>query len=80
MELLREIMPSGKLTNLQMELLKVFNKDLPDHQVLEIRSLLADYFMQKADDEMNHLEAINGWTADTYKQWAGEHWRHKSTK
>jgi hypothetical protein len=44
MILLHEIMSSGKLSNLQMELLKVFNHDLPDEQVLEIRSLLADYF------------------------------------
>ncbi len=78
MLLLREIMPSGKLSNLQMELLKVFNRDLPDEQVLEIRSLLADYFLNKAYEELEKLEKEKGWTAETYEQWANEHWRRKT--
>jgi hypothetical protein len=78
MLLLREIMPSGKLSNLQMELLKIFNRDLPDEQVLEIRSLLAEYFLNKADEELERLEKEKGWTAETYEQWANEHWRRKT--
>jgi hypothetical protein len=78
MLLLREIMSSGKLSNLQMELLKVFNRDLPDEQVLEIRSLLADYFLKKADEELERLENEKGWTAETYEKWANEHWRRKT--
>lgn len=71
-------MSSGKLSNLQMELLKMFNRDLPDEQVLEIRSLLADYFLKKADEELERLEKEKGWTAETYEQWANEHWRRKT--
>ena len=37
-------------TNLQLELLKLFARKLPEKDLLEIRRLLAQYFMDKATD------------------------------
>lgn len=76
---IHEIIPSGKLSNLQMELLKVFNRDVPDEQVMDIRNLLSEYFLNKADEEIEWLEKEKGYTAETYKQWASEHWRRKTS-
>jgi hypothetical protein len=56
MSSIHEIIPPGKLSNLQMELLKVFNRDLPDEQVMEIRNLLAECFLNKAGEEIERLE------------------------
>ncbi len=42
-----------------MKLLKVFNCDLPDEQQdLKIRSLLADYFLNKADFFLTSVSSI----------------------
>lgn len=57
------------LTNMQLELLKVFRYSLPDSQLLEIRDLLARYFAEKASDEMDRLWDENGWTNETMKSW-----------
>ncbi len=46
---------SGKLTNLQLELLKVFSVKLNDEQLKEIKSILSNYFAEKASDEMDGL-------------------------
>jgi hypothetical protein len=64
-----------KLTNLQIELLKLFTYDLGEEQLLEIKSLLANYFAQKASDRMDELWEENKWTAETMKQWGEEHMR-----
>jgi hypothetical protein len=70
----------GKLTNLQVELLKVFQYDLEEHQLEEIRELLTKYFAQKATEEMDKLWDDNQWSDETMKQWANEHLRTKSDK
>ena len=77
---IQAIASSGKLTNMQMELLKIFSDDMPDEQVIEIKLLLSNYFSKKAMDEFDKLEKNNGWTKDTYAKWADEHWRTSSVK
>ncbi len=64
-----------KLTNLQLEMLKVFSYELPEEQLLEIRQLLAKYFAQKVDEEMDQLWEEKGWTEATMQEWANEHLR-----
>ena len=71
---------TGKLTNLQVELLKVFQYDLEEHQLEEIRELLTKYFAQKATEEMDKLWEDNQWSEEMMKQWANEHLRTKSDK
>ena len=43
------------LSNLQLELLRVFNFNLSEEQLKEIRALLADYFADKVTSEMDTL-------------------------
>lgn len=65
----------AKLTNLQVELLQTFAYPLPDEQLTEIRQLLAQYFLDKADAEMSKLWEENGWNEDTIDKWAKGHER-----
>lgn len=64
---------SSKLSNLQLELLKIFSRNIPDEQLYEIKGILSRYFADKASDEFEKLAEKRGWTADTYRSWANEH-------
>ncbi|MBP9664763.1 MAG: hypothetical protein KBD94_09080 [Pyrinomonadaceae bacterium] len=64
-----------QMTNLQIELLKTFSFDLSEAQLLEIKSLLAQYFAERASDEMDDFVKENGWNDDTIRSLAGEHMR-----
>ncbi len=66
---------SKQLTNLQLELLRVFNAELSDEQLKEIRTLLADYFAKKATTEVDRLFEEKGWGAEKIKEWSQEHMR-----
>ena len=65
------------LTNLQLELLKVFSFNLSDQQIKEIRGLLAKYFAEKATQEMDKLWESQDWTNETMEEWSKEHLRTK---
>ena len=64
-----------KLTNVQIELLKIFKYDLPDTQLAEIKNLLANYFAESATAEMDKLLDENNWNNETMKDWTNEHLR-----
>jgi hypothetical protein len=66
---------SSKLSNLQLELLKIFSRNISDQQLLEIKGILSRYFADKASDEFERLAEERGWTVETYKQWTNEHSR-----
>lgn len=65
------------LSNLQLELLKMFSYELEDHQLNEIKDLLSNYFAKKATDEMDKLWDENNWDEKTMKDWTNEHLRTK---
>lgn len=67
--------PSSGLTNLQLELLKVFSVELDDSQLLDIRKLLADYFAKKATEGIDKLWDDNKWDQSTIEKWSQEHMR-----
>ena len=60
------------LTNLQLELLKLFKYELPDNQIQEIKTLLAKYFAGKATEEMDRLWEENNWSDKTMDEWKDE--------
>ena len=63
------------LTNLQMQLLKSFNFEVPESQLEEIKLLLGKYFAHKATEEMDKLWDDNKWSDDTMIAWTKEHLR-----
>jgi hypothetical protein len=68
---------TGKLTNVQIELLKLFQYNLPEKQLAEIKNILAKYFAKSATSEMDKLWNEQGWDNNTMKNWAKEHLRNK---
>lgn len=68
---------SRKLSNLQLELLKVFSFDISDEQVKEIKSLLVAYFAEKVTSEMDALFEANDWGEEKIEEWSKEHMRTK---
>ena len=63
------------LSNLQLELLKMFSFNLSDTQLLEIKSILAAYFADKITQDVDTLFAEKGWGPEKIEEWAGEHMR-----
>jgi len=57
------------LTNLQLELLKIYSFNISDEQLSEIRQILTQYFADKATEEMDKLWDENGWTNETMDEW-----------
>lgn len=60
------------LTNLQLELLKLYSLELSEEQLLEVKRLLANYFAEQASDEMDRLWEERGWSDKTMEQWLSE--------
>ena len=68
---------TAKLTNVQLQLLKLFQYNLPETQLLEIKNILAKYFAQTATAEMDKLWEENNWSNGTMMEWVDEHLRKK---
>jgi len=69
---------SSKLSNLQLELLKIFQYDLSDAQLLDIKQMLSKYFAEKSTQEMDKLWEEKGWSDKTMEDWSNQHLRSKS--
>lgn len=67
-----------KLSNLQMELLKLYPYTVSEAELKDIQRLLADYFAQKIDIEMGQLWQEKGWNEQTIEQWKAEHLRSRT--
>ncbi|GAB3419781.1 hypothetical protein [Niabella aquatica] len=70
-----EILPTGKFTQPQLELLRMFSRQYPDKVWIEVKDLLSKYFMEKASEEMDNLFEQQGWGEEKIKDWAAEHMR-----
>ena len=58
----------SQFTNLQLELLKVFSRQVSDDDVKAIRKMLLNYFSEKAINLADQTWDKNGWTeSDTMK-------------
>jgi len=64
-----------KLSNIQLELLKVFSIDLSEEQLREIKELLSKYFADKITVEMDKLFEENDWGEGQIEIWSKEHMR-----
>ena len=67
------MLSSNKLSNLQLEILKTYSKNVSDKDLLNIQKLLSEYFLNEAETEIDDFSIKNNITEDTYKQWAFEH-------
>ncbi len=65
----------NKLTNLQLELIKMFKYNLSENQLIELKDLLSNYFVSKVDFEMDKVWNDKNWTNSTMENLANQHTR-----
>jgi hypothetical protein len=66
---------ANRLTNLQLELIKLFRYNLNERQLKEVKDILAKYFADKATHEADRIWKEKGLTNDTMDTWLNEHLR-----
>lgn len=59
-----------RLSNLQLELLKIFSFDINEEQVKEIRTLLVEYFADKVTNDVDKLFEDNNWGIEKIEEWS----------
>jgi len=71
---------AGSLSNLQLELLKLYSTGIPEQQLLDIKRMLSAYFAELIDREMSLLWDEKGWDDATLDSWKNErlrtHYQH----
>ncbi len=66
----------SSLSNVQIELLKLYSNDVKDEQLEEIKLLLGKYFAKKATEAMDEVWAEKNLSEQDMIKWANEHNRH----
>ncbi|MBO0934649.1 hypothetical protein [Fibrella aquatilis] len=56
------------LTNVQAELLKVFSRQIPDEDLLELRRVMASFLLQKARQRADAIWEQKQYTDSTFDQ------------
>ena len=67
------------LSNLQLELLRVFSRQIADEDILAIRKMLATYFAEKAIKMADEIWDENGWKSADTEGLSKEHNRKSAT-
>ena len=60
------------LSNLQLELLKVFSFDLPEEELLEIKRILARHFADKLTQRVDTIWEREGLDQDAMDRWLND--------
>lgn len=66
------------LSNLQLELLKLYARNVSEADLKAIRYLIGLYFAEKATADMDKFVEENKITPEQLSAWAYEHWRAES--
>lgn len=66
-------METQSFSNLQLELLKVYSREVEEEDILAIRKILADYFAKKAIENADKVWDQNGWKTEDTKILSKEH-------
>lgn len=61
------------MSNLQLELLRLYGNSVSDESLREIKIILAKYFADKATDAMDQIWDEKGLTEQTMIDWTNEH-------
>jgi hypothetical protein len=60
------------LSNIQVELLKLYSTNVHEDDLLEIKRFLANFFMQKAINEADKIWDEKGYSNELMSQWRTE--------
>jgi len=73
-------MPMQGLSNLQIELLKIYSNNISENNLHEIKLILAKYFVDKASDAMDMVWEERNLTAQDMVDWTNEHNRAQNSR
>lgn len=62
----------NQLSNIQLELLKLYAVGVPDEYLIDIKEILAKYLLEKARDEADRVWIEKGYNQDTINTWLGK--------
>ena len=60
------------LTNVQIELMKLFSTGLSDKELIELKDLLSGFYANKAIAEADAIWDVRGLTDDDMEKWLNE--------
>lgn len=60
------------LSNVQMELIKLYATNLNNNELMELKSILADHFSRKAIDEADKIWMQKDMSTQTMDDWLNE--------
>ena len=63
----------ANLSNLQLELLRLYGNGVSEENLREIKMILAKYFADKATDEMDKVWEEKNLTEQDMTRWTNEH-------
>ena len=66
---------TAPLSNLQLELLKMFGRSVSDTDLLSIKQLLSHFFAQKAIEQADAVWEESGFSEQTMTDWQQTHLR-----
>jgi hypothetical protein len=66
-------MQTNSLSNLQLELLRTYSRDVSDEDIMAIRQFLARYFAEKAMNMADQVWDANKWTSSDTQRLAQIH-------
>ncbi|MEY4540570.1 MAG: hypothetical protein RLZZ306_2327 [Bacteroidota bacterium] len=68
-----------QLSNVQIELLKLYSNNISDKYLFDIKLMMANYFAQKATEAMDVVWDEKGLTEQDMVNWTNEHNRLKNS-
>ena len=66
-----------KLSNMQIELINMFNYKLSEKQLKDVKDVLSDYFAKQVTLQIDDFFVEKKLDTDTIDSWAKEHMRKK---
>ncbi len=66
------IQPSPPLTNVQLELLKLYAYDLKEEEMQELKKVLAAFFAERIRQRTGKIWQERGYTQETMQQWLND--------
>jgi hypothetical protein len=66
------------MSNIQLELLRLYGGGVSDETLAEIKNILAKYFADKASDAMDDVWESRSVTPEDMPRWANEHNRREN--
>ena len=63
---------AAPLTNLQLEILKVFSYQLPEEELIEMKQVLVEFFAKRVKKRASEIWKENQYTHDDMDKWLSD--------